>query len=107
VPAGILGGIGAGVLIGQWAGYSDSDVGTFAVLGLGAGFLLIYAIDAIVTGTFLRFWPLFPGAVMFLVAGGLASGNEGFPKTLGQWSPIVLVLIGIWLLVARSRTVKG
>jgi hypothetical protein len=107
VPAGILGGLGGGVLIGQLASLSDNDLGMAAVLGLGTGFVLIYLLDAIVTRVFVRFWPLIPGAVMFLVAGGMATNNEGFLKTLGLWSPIVLVAIGLWLLVARSRPVKS
>lgn len=103
VPAGILTGLGTGILIGQWAGASDSDMGIFAVLGLGSGFLLIYVVDAIVTSKMMRFWPVIPAGVLYLVAGGLATNNEGFLKVLGLWSPLVLVAIGVWLLFMRSR----
>ena len=107
VPGGILSGLGAGVLIGELANASENDLGIYAVLGLGTGFLLVYAVDALVTGSARRFWPLIPGGVMMLVAGGLATNNQGFLNTLGTWSPIVLVLIGLWLLFMRGRAAKA
>jgi hypothetical protein len=103
VPAGILTGLGAGILIGQWAGATDSDMGIYAVLGLGTGFLLIYAVDAFVTSKMLRFWPVIPAGIFYLAAGGLATSNEGFLKVLGLWSPLILVAIGVLLLFVRGR----
>ncbi len=103
IPAGILTGLGAGLVIGQWAGASDSDMGIFAVLGLGTGFLLIYAVDAIVTSNMMRFWPVIPAGILYLVGGGLVTNNEGFLKVVGLWSPLLLVAIGVWLLFVRSR----
>src|ERR1051326_670374 len=107
VPGGILTGLGGGVLIGQMANASDNDMGIYAVLGLGIGFLLIYAVDAIVTGSLVRFWPVIPGGIMFLVGGGLATNNEGFLKTVGVWSPLLLVVIGVWLLFVRRGTARS
>jgi len=107
VPAGILTGLGGGVLIGQVANASENDLGIYATLGLGIGFLLIYAVDAIVTGSFIRFWPVIPGGIMFLVGGGLATNNEGFLKTIGTWSPALLVLIGVWLLFVRRGAARS
>ena len=107
VPAGILGGLGGGVFIGQVAGATNNDLGIYAVLGSGTGFLLVYAVDAIVRGSLTRFWPVIPAAVMFLAAGGMVAGNEGFVKTLGQWSPIVLIVIGVWLLIVRARPARS
>ncbi|HET7466418.1 MAG TPA: hypothetical protein VFL29_07110 [Candidatus Dormibacteraeota bacterium] len=106
VPAGILSGLGAGVFAGQLAGASDTDLGTYAVFGLAVGFLAIYAVDALVTATMVRFWPVIPGGIMFLVAGGLATNNEGFLKVLGLWSPMILVFIGIWLLFVQTRKTR-
>lgn len=103
VPAGIMSGLGGGILIGQLAGTSDNDLGVYALFGLGSGFLLIYAVDAVVSNTLVRFWPAIPAAVMFVVAGGLAANNETMLRTVGVWSPVVLIVIGIWLLYVRSR----
>lgn len=103
IPAGILIGLGGGIVIGQWAGASESDMAVYVVLGLGTGFLLIYAVDALVTSKLGRFWPVIPAGILYLVGGGLATNNEGFLKVLSVWSPLVLVAIGGWLLFIRAR----
>lgn len=106
VPASILSGLGTGVLVSQLVNASENDTGAYAVLGLGVGFLLIYAIDALVTASSRRFWPLIPGGIMLLVAGGLVTNNQGFLNTLTTWWPVLLVLIGVLLLVVRGRAAK-
>lgn len=105
VPGGILTGIGSGLLAASLIGVSDN--GTYVVLGGGLGFLLIYALDVLAARVTRRWWPLVPGTAMVLIAGGMATQNEGLMRQIGNWSPLVLVAIGIWLLVARSRTAKG
>ena len=102
VAGGILTGVGGGVLAASLAGASDS--GVYVVLAGGLGFVLVYAVDASTTGIAARWWPLIPGGAMLLVAGGMATRNEGVMRQIGIWSPLVLVLIGVWILIARSRT---
>jgi len=101
VPGGILTGLGAGILAGSLLGILDTGVSV--VLGLGLGFLLIYLVDVIQAGNRDRFWPLIPGGILLLVGGGIAGQTAGLLRQLGLWSPAVLILIGILILIARAR----
>jgi hypothetical protein len=106
VPGGIMTGLGGGMLAASLAGAIDN--GTYVVLGLGLGFMAIYAADLLVTQARARWWPVIPGGALLLVAGGLATQNEGLIKQIGAWSPLVLVAIGVWwLLAARNRAANG
>lgn len=104
VPGGILSGIGAGILAAFLVGATDS--GPYAVIGGGLGFVLIYAIDLLASGQRAHWWPVIPGGVMLLVGGGLATNNEGLISRVGTWSPLLLVALGVWILVARGRLVR-
>jgi hypothetical protein len=101
VPGGILTGLGAGILAGSLLGVLDTGVPV--VLGLGLGFLLIYLVDVIGAGNRDRFWPLIPGGILLLVGGGMATQTEGVLRQLGLWSPVILVVIGVWILLAHAR----
>src|SRR5512145_3072541 len=65
IPAGILTGLGTGILL-ENAGVMGEPV----VLGLGLGFLAIYAVDLLSTGAQVpgRWWPLIPGAIFTIIA---------------------------------------
>jgi hypothetical protein len=102
---GILTGLGSGILAAWLVGVSDS--GIYVVLAGGLGFLLIYAVDVLVTRVTARWWPVVPGAATLLISGGMATQNEGLIRDVGLWSPLVLIVIGVWILVARSRAAKG
>jgi len=104
VPGGILTGLGAGILAGSMLGVLDTGVPV--VLGLSLGFLLIYLVDVILAGNRDRFWPLIPGGILLLVGGGLATQTTGVLQRLGLWSPVVLIVIGVWILIARARTAR-
>lgn len=104
VPGGIVTGIGGGILAGWVVGASDN--GIYVVLAGGLGFLLIYTADVLVARVTRRWWPVIPGAAMLLIGGGMATQNEGLIKDIGLWSPLVLIAIGVWILVARSRAEK-
>lgn len=101
VPGGILTGVGAGVLAESLYGVTQS--GTFVVIGGGIGFLAIYVLDLIVSGDGARWWPVVPGALMVLIGTTMLSGNQELTRQLGLWSPALLVLLGVWILVRRSR----
>ena len=99
IPAGILTGLGAGILLQDFAVTRES-----AVLGLGIGFLAIYGVDLAArrSSQRARWWPLIPGAILTIIAGaGGAFGDEG-GRTIQQAWPIILVVIGAWLLL-RDR----
>jgi len=99
IAAGILTGLGAGILL-QDFGVTREPV----VLGLGVGFLAIYLVDLAARRSpqRARWWPLIPGAIITIIAGaGGAFGDEG-GRTIQQAWPIILVVIGAWLLL-RDR----
>jgi len=100
VPAGILTGLGAGILLEDF-GVSGEPV----VLGLGLGFLAIYGGDILTSGARApgRWWPLIPGAILTVIAGVESTfGTEGARLIQRGW-PVLLVAAGAWLLL-RGRT---
>ena len=99
IPAGILTGLGAGILLQDFAVTREP-----VVLGLGIGFLAIYGVEGATRRSpqRARWWPLIPGAILTIIAGaGGAFGDEG-GRTIQQAWPIILVVIGAWLLL-RDR----
>ena len=100
IPAGILTGLGLGIVL------EDSGVqGEPVVLGLGMGFLAIYGADLLTSGARApgRWWPLIPGAILTVIAGAESTfGAEG-ARLIEQGWPILLIAAGAWLLL-RGRT---
>jgi hypothetical protein len=100
IPAGILSGLGVGILL------EDFGVrGEPVVLGLGLGFLAIYGADFLTTGAHApgRWWPLIPGAILTVIAGAESTfGAEG-ARVIQQAWPILLIAAGAWFLL-RGRT---
>ena len=81
-----------------------SDQGALAAIGGGIGFLLIYAIDLIATGAPARWWPVIPGSLMVVLGASVAGDSQEAIRRIGQWSPVLLIALGIWILAARTRT---
>jgi hypothetical protein len=100
IPAGILTGLGLGIVL------EDSGVqGEPVVLGLGLGFLAIYVADFLTSGARApgRWWPLIPGAILTVIAGAESTfGAEG-ARLIEQGWPILLIAAGVWLML-RGRT---
>ena len=88
VPAGVLTGLGVGLMLDHVEFYGNP-----VALGLGVGFLAIYVLDALRRRTSSSWWPLVPGAA--LVIAGLLQNTSGW-DSLGElgW-PLVLIVIGI------------
>jgi hypothetical protein len=88
VPAGVLTGLGVGLMLDHVAFYGNP-----VALGLGVGFLAIYAFDALRRQRSSSWWPLVPGAVLVVV--GLLQNTSGW-DSLGElgW-PLFLIVIGI------------
>jgi hypothetical protein len=100
IPAGILSGLGVGILLEDF-GVQGEPV----VLGLGLGFLAIYGADFLTTGARApgRWWPLIPGAILTVIAGAESTfGAEG-ARVIQQAWPILLIAAGAWFLL-RGRT---
>jgi hypothetical protein len=99
IPAGVLTGLGTGILLEDYG-----VMGEPVVLGLGLGFLAIYAVDLISTGAREpgRWWPLIPGGILTVIAAAESTfGAEG-ARLISQGWPIVLIAAGAWLLL-RGR----
>lgn len=99
IPAGILTGLGAGILLENFG-----VMGEPVVLGLGLGFFAIYAADLMATGAREqgRWWPLIPGAILTVIAAAESTfGPEGARLITLGW-PILLIAAGAWLLL-RGR----
>lgn len=101
VPAGILSGVGAGLLVANLANVSDA--GPFATIGGGLGFILIFAMDVLVSRTAARWWPVVPGALMVVVGTTSAADDQLIIRQLQVWSPVLLIAIGVLILVSRMR----
>jgi len=98
IPAGILTGLGAGILL-EDVGFAGEPV----MLGLGLGFLAIYAIDALTSGAREpgRWWPLIPGAIITVIAGASGTFGQEGARAIEQGWPILLIAVGAWLLMRR------
>jgi hypothetical protein len=101
IPAAILTGLGAGILLED-----TGATGEPVMLGLGLGFLAVYAVDALTSGADRpgRWWPLIPGAIITVIAG--ASGTFGVEgaRAIEQGWPILLIAVGAWLLLRRRTS---
>lgn len=99
VPGGILAGVGGGVLASSILNVKDA--GPYAVIGMALGFLAIYLVDIVATGSAARWWPAIPGGIMLLVGVDIASGNDAFVRTLQLGVPLALIAVGVLILVTR------
>lgn len=105
VPGGILTGLGTGIVLNSLV---RNPPGNFeAVLFLvpfGLGFILIWILEVLFLGTG-KWWPLIPGGILILI--GIAAGVGGLAldilKFLGTWWPLILILIGAWILYTVWR----
>jgi hypothetical protein len=100
VPAGVLTGFGTGLLAASMLDMTDNA--SLVVIGGGVGFLLIYFVDILVSGSALRWWPLIPGGILTAVGTSIAEQNDGLQQ-LGLWWPALLIALGVLLLFGRRR----
>lgn len=106
VPAGILLGLGAGLLLGTrvLTGISDDASGGIVVLGLGAGFILVMLLSTL-TREGAHWWPLIPGGILSLIGGALLVGEEAagvVGNVLTYAWPLGLIALGAWFLLRAA-----
>jgi len=88
VPAGVLTGLGAGLMLADLEFYGNP-----VALGLGVGFLAIYALDALRRQSRSSWWPLVPGAALVIV--GLLQNTSRWDSLGGLGWPLLLIVIGL------------
>jgi hypothetical protein len=101
IPAGIMTGLGTGILL------EDFGVrGEPVVLGLGLGFLAIYGADLLSTGARApgRWWPLVPGVILTVIAGAESTFGEEGARVIERGWPILLIAAGAWILLRRKAS---
>jgi hypothetical protein len=96
IPAGILTGLGIGLVISARGGPEAA-----AAIGLGLGFVSVTAIDAILGDGRVTWWPLIPGGI--LMAAGTAQLVES--PDLGIYlAPGAVIVVGLVLTLSRPPT---
>lgn len=96
----VAGSIIVGVGLGQ-LGEEVLDVsGDITVIGIGIGFVMIYVIDRLYTGSS-HFWPLIPGGILLII--GLGSIGGSFADVLAVAWPALLIVAGLTLLIGANR----
>ncbi len=108
VPAGILLGLGAGVILEEAAFQNapgDADAGII-LLCFAGGWVLVALLTRYLTDT-AYWWALIPGgfmgllAVIFIV--DAYASRSGLWRALGTWWPLLPVAVGAWLIYRSTR----
>ena len=97
VPGGIMTGLGIGIISENRLDANGAPI----LLGLGAGFLAIYAISSFRGRMPGDWWPLIPGTVLAVIGLMLAAEATGALASAGRWWPLVLILIGLYVVFRR------
>ena len=101
IPGCILTGLGLGIMAADVATLPEGGSGNLIVVGLGLGFLAIPVFERS------HWWGLIPGGILFVVGGSIFLAESGILLTwqvlqfIGVWWPLVLILIGGWILYQR------
>jgi hypothetical protein len=100
VPGGILTGLGTGIFVSQQLAGTAETAAAIVLLGLGVGFLSIWAVGSLLRVTGNHWWPLVPGGILAVVGVSLLAGGQT-AQILDFW-PVVLVGTGL-LVLWRAR----
>jgi hypothetical protein len=100
VGGSILTGLGAGVVAAQFVDNSSGNVeGAIVVLGLGLGFIAIWALAQLMSLKERHIWPLIPGMILVLVGSGLLldllSGDAA-----RYFVPAAVIAVGLLVMLA-------
>jgi hypothetical protein len=92
-----------GVAVGSF-GKKNLDLNSdFAQVAIGVGFVAIYLV-ALIYERRSHWWPLIPGTVLILV--GFNVGREAFEYLFDRGWPLILVVIGLFILFGALRAKK-
>ncbi|HUS17768.1 MAG TPA: hypothetical protein VM536_22460 [Chloroflexia bacterium] len=95
IPAYILTGLGAGIVMDAM---TTGDHGGYAALGLGLGFVALWARDHA------QWWWLIPGAIVGL--SGLQGVVGGYRFHGGGFVPLALILLAVYLFSRRGNRIR-
>ena len=101
IPGGILTGLGLGLAASQMLSLHDQSEGGVIVLGLGLGFLSIYAIGALARLSVNHWWPFIPGGILFVVGSALLVGGQAV-DLLDYWG-IAAIVLGLLVFLGALR----
>ena len=96
IPAALLLGLGAGVMVQTYYGLDSAPV-----LGLGLGFLAICAVNMAVRLP-APWWPIIPGGILVVVGATEMAKDVAAVAGLVAWWPVLLILLGVLLLIRRT-----
>jgi hypothetical protein len=96
IPGGVLFGLGLGSL-GEWRDVAVRDPNA---VGVGIGFVAIYAIERLYRHR-AHWWPLVPGVI--LVGSGLGARFGEIGPILWRWAPAILIVLGVVLVVRAMK----
>lgn len=103
VPAGILSGLGIGILAPSLLNVTDQQAAPYVLAGIGLGFISIFAIDVLVTRTAVRWWPLLPGGVLVVIGSSASVANQQISDQFRIVVPVLLIVLGVSILLASRR----
>jgi hypothetical protein len=106
VPAGIMTGLGAGIIVARAVTWTTGEgEGGAVVLGLGLGFLSILVLQSLATEIRNAWWPTIPGGILSVVGAALLIGGEA-AGLLEYWGLAVVAigLILLWRALAQRST---
>ncbi len=105
IPGGVLFGVGLGAFLIErvFINVSDEMSGGIFMLAFALGWGLITLLSALIGR--LHWWPLIPGGIMAFIGVALLVGEAGqrLLTILGQWWPILLILLGLYLILRQLR----
>jgi hypothetical protein len=107
IPGGILGGIGLGIALleSPLSNIEPSlDEGGIFMLCMGAGFLSITLFSKLF-GECTHTWALIPGAIITTIGGLILLQEPGLKvlEFISSYWPVVLILMGCWILIKLAR----
>jgi hypothetical protein len=97
VAACIILGVGLGQVLERVLDVS----GDVTVIGIGIGFVAIYAVDRFARGH-TQWWPLIPGGILLTI--GLSSIGGSFADLLSLIWPALLIVAGVVVLFRANRS---
>jgi hypothetical protein len=105
IPGGILAGVGLGTVLTNGA-FSNTDgmvEGGIFLLSLAAGFVIV-SLASIFTSANRKMvtWPFIPASILAVVgAAEIASPSLDTLLQVAKYSPVILIVVGLYLIVKR------